>query len=130
MAATEHPPLKQYNLKDEHTRIPFDPNVRHRLPTVPNHVIYSYLYGHAPLTEAMSSYVAVNHQGTTYHLFNAKRMPLGRMAVLISQYIRGKHKPGYESNNFKNADKCVVVNMGNPLLSGNKKSYKVYRHHT
>lgn len=130
MAAANYPPLKQYEFKDEHTRIPFDPNIRHRLPTVPNHVMYSYLYGYAPLTEAMSSYVAVNHKGTTYHLFNAKRMPIGRIAVLISQYIRGKHRPGYETNNFKNADKCVVVNMANPMMTGNKKTQKVYRHHT
>jgi large subunit ribosomal protein L13 len=79
------------------------------------------MYSHEPLKEAESCYVAVNHKGTTYHLFNAKTFPLGRMAVLISQYIRGKHKPGYVQNNFANGDKCIVVNMGDPMLTGNKK---------
>ena len=77
-------------------RIPFDENVRHNIPVMPNHLQYRFLYGMTPDVEAQSQYVAVNHKGTTYHLFNAKRMPIGRMAVLISQYIRGKHKPGYD----------------------------------
>jgi large subunit ribosomal protein L13 len=57
-------------------------------------------------------------------------MPIGRMAVLISQYIRGKHVPGYETNNYKNGQKCIVVNAGTPLFTGRKKSQKLYRHHT
>jgi len=31
-----------------------------------------------------------------YHLFNAERIPLGRMAEMISPVIRGKNKPGYD----------------------------------
>jgi large subunit ribosomal protein L13 len=100
------------------------------MPSIPNHLTYRFLYGHMPQQEAMSQYVAVNNKGVTYHLFNAKRMPVGRMAVLISQYIRGKHKPGYEENNFKNGDKCVVVNMADPLMTGRKRQLKIYRHHT
>lgn len=113
--------LTEFVPTKEQTQIPFDPNVRHRLPSVPNHLSYRFLYGHVPQVETQSMYVAVNHKGTTYHLFNAKRMPLGRMCVMISQFIRGKHVPGYEQNNFKNADKCIVVNMGDPLLTGKKR---------
>lgn len=43
-------------------------------------------------------YVALSHNGKTVHLFNAARFPVGRMAVLISKYIRGVHKPGYMPN--------------------------------
>jgi len=74
--------------------------------------------------------VAVNHKGTTYHLFNAKRMPIGRIAVLASQFIRGKHKPGYCPNNYSDGDKVVVVNMADPLMTGRKRLDKIYRHHT
>ena len=88
---------------------------------MPNHLQYRFMYGHIPIKEPQSCYVAVNHKGVTYHLFIAKRMPLGRMAVLISQYIRGKHKPGYEQNNYKNSDKCIIVNMGDPMLTGRKR---------
>lgn len=122
--------LIDFKPKPEQTRIPFDPNIRHRLPTIPNHLTYRYLYGHMPQGEAQSCYVAVNHKGTTYHLFNAKHIPLGRMCVMISTFIRGKHKPGYEQNNYKNADKCIVVNMKDPMLTGKKRQTKLYRHHT
>jgi ribosomal protein L13 len=48
-------------------------------------------------------------------------MPLGRIAAAISQFIRGKHKPGYDQRSFENGDKCIVVNMEDPLLTGRKR---------
>ena len=52
------------------------------------------------------------------------------MAESISQFIRGKHKPTYVTNNYHKGDKCIVVNMGQPLLTGRKCQLKKYRHHT
>lgn len=43
--------LKQYEFKKEFTQIAFNPNVRHRLPTIPDHLTYRYLYGHIPVEE-------------------------------------------------------------------------------
>jgi large subunit ribosomal protein L13 len=57
-------------------------------------------------------------------------MPVGRMAVLISQYLRGKHRPQYRKNSFLQTDKCIVVNMADPFFTGRKRQQKVYRHHT
>lgn len=57
-------------------------------------------------------------------------MPLGRMALMISKFIRGKHKPGYVTTNFDLADKCIVVNMANIRTTGSKAHQKLYRHHT
>ena len=83
--------------KEEYMRAPFNPNVRTRLPEMPSaDLTRRYLHGYAEPDEAQSAYVAVNHGGKTYHLFNAKRMPLGRMATAISEFVRGKHKPGYD----------------------------------
>lgn len=113
--------FQPFEPKEEFTRVAFDPNVRHRLHEIPNHLTYRYLYGHMPQQEAMSQYVAVNSKGKTYHLFNAKRMPVGRMAVMIAEFIRGKHKPGYVQNNFVNGDKCIVVNMQDPMFTGRKR---------
>jgi hypothetical protein len=113
--------LPEYQQKEEFSKIPFDPNVRHRLPEVPNHMMYRFFYGMEPEKEAMSSYVAVNHKGTTYHLFNASRVPIGRMAVLISEVIRGKNKPTYVPTKYYDGDKCVVVNMDDPLFTGRKR---------
>ena len=78
----------------------------------------------------MSNYVAVNHKGKTYHLFNARKMPVGRIAMNISQFIRGKHKPSYNPQQYSDGDTCIVVNMENPLFTGRKSQQKLYRHHT
>ena len=104
--------------------------MRFRTPEFPSHTAWHYLYGHIPAMDPMSTYAAVNHNGKTYHLFNAKRFPVGRMAAMISQFIRGKHKPGYNPRTWMEGDTCLVVNMEEPFFTGHKKDYKVYRHHT
>lgn len=88
---------------------------------VPNHLLYRYLDGMPPIKEPESAYVAINHNGETWHLFNAAKMPLGRMAVMIANFVRGKHKPTYEYNRFDLGDKCVVVNAANVKATGRKK---------
>ena len=70
------------------------------------------------------------HNGEVWHLFNASRMPLGRMASMIATFIRGKHKPTYRQNRFDIGDRCVVVNADNIKTTGKKKFQKLYRHHT
>jgi large subunit ribosomal protein L13 len=69
-----------------------------------------YIYGVKPKGDPMSAYVAVHNKGETWHLFNAAKMPLGRMAEMIAIYIRGKHKPSYTNNRFDLGDKVIVVN--------------------
>lgn len=63
-------------------------------------------------------------------MFNAEKMPLGRMAEKIATFIRGKHKPGYAYNRFDMGDKCVVVNASKVKVTGKKMYQKLYRHHT
>jgi large subunit ribosomal protein L13 len=108
--------------QDEFTRL--------RLPKIPYEVAYKFMHQREPKMPPQSTYVAVNHNGVTWHLFNAKRYPIGRIASLASIYIRGKHKPGYDRKVYNNGDKIVVVNMKDPLLTGRKRLQKVYRHHT
>lgn len=59
----------------------------------PNHVLYGFLDGASPIRSPESNYVAINHKGETWHLFNAERMSLGRIAAMAAVFIRGKHKP-------------------------------------
>ena len=40
--------------KEDVMRIPFDPNIRMRIPKMPNHLHYRYLYGEVPKPEAQS----------------------------------------------------------------------------
>lgn len=81
--------------KPESTRVKFDPNIRHTPMKMPNHLMYRYLYGIKPKKAPESAYVAVHNKGETWHLFNAEKMPLGRMAQMIAIFLRGKHKPTY-----------------------------------
>ena len=120
--------------KKEFTRLDFDPNVRHRMDSINNTILYRGLYDKPiPQKDPQSCYVAVNHKGRTWHLFNAARMPLGRMATLIATYIRGKHKPTYNPVNADcgdHGDVCVVVNAANQWVPGKKLDYKLYHRHT
>lgn len=40
-----------YERKKEITDIPFDPNIRHRLPKMPNHLQYRFMDGIEPIDE-------------------------------------------------------------------------------
>ena len=97
---------------------------------MPNHLQYKFLLGGTPQTEPQSAYVAVYHKGQVWHLFNANRINLGRMAEKIAILIRGKHKPHYAPNRFDLGDKCVVVNASKLRVSGKQKHWKMFRHHT
>lgn len=54
-------------------------------------------------------------------MFNAARMPLGRMAAQIAILIRGKHKPQYAMNRFDLGDRVVVVNASEVMVTGKKR---------
>ncbi len=97
---------------------------------MPNHLVYRFLDGILPQKEPESAYVAIHNKGETWHLFNAAKMPLGRMATQIAQLIRGKHKPSYVQNRYDLGDRVVVVNASNVKVTGQKKTQKLYRHHT
>jgi ribosomal protein L13 len=61
------------------------------------------------------------HKGQRFHLFDASRIPLGRMARMCAVFIRGKNKPTFESGNPEmQGDICVIVNARKPLVWGKK----------
>lgn len=111
---------ERFQPKPEYTQLKFDPNVRHTVMEMPNHLLYRYMQGVKPKKEPESAYVAVHHRGQTWHLFNAEKIPLGRMAEMIAIFIRGKHKPNYAYNRYDLGDKCVVVNASKVRSTGDK----------
>jgi len=62
-------------------------------------------------------------------LIDAKGLVVGRLAVLIANRLRGKHKPSYTPH-LDCGDNIVVINAGNVMLTGNKRADKVYHWHT
>lgn len=107
--------------KPEYSRIDFDPNIRHRMDSMDNTIIYRSLKFKEPYVDPQSTYCAVQFEGKTWHLFNAARMPLGRIAQLAAVYLRGKHKPTYVANKAgQDGDFCVIVNAQNQYMTGRK----------
>jgi len=62
-------------------------------------------------------------------LIDADGLVVGRLAVLIANRLRGKHKPTYTPH-MDCGDNIVVINAGNVVLTGNKRADKVYHWHT
>jgi large subunit ribosomal protein L13 len=62
-------------------------------------------------------------------LIDANGLVVGRLAALIASRLRGKHKPGFTPH-MDDGDNIVVINAGNIVLSGNKRTQKVYYWHT
>ena len=64
-----------------------------------------------------------------WHVVDAAGVPLGRLASVVAQLIRGKHKPTYTPH-MDGGDFVVVVNAEKVRLTGRKMDNKKYFSHT
>ncbi|WP_373488919.1 50S ribosomal protein L13 [Blastomonas sp.] len=64
-----------------------------------------------------------------WHIIDADGLVVGRVAVIIANILRGKHKPSYTPH-VDCGDHVIVVNAGKVMLTGNKRDKKVYYKHT
>ncbi|WCT77283.1 50S ribosomal protein L13 [Novosphingobium humi] len=64
-----------------------------------------------------------------WHLIDAEGLVLGRLAVIIANTLRGKHKPTFTPH-VDTGDHVVVINADKVRLTGNKLKNKVYYKHT
>ena len=64
-----------------------------------------------------------------WHVVDAAGVPLGRLASVVAQLIRGKHKPTYTPH-MDGGDFVVVVNAEKVRLTGRKLDNKKYFGHT
>lgn len=64
-----------------------------------------------------------------WFLVDAEGLILGRMAAIIANTLRGKHKPGYTPH-VDCGDNVVVVNAEKIALTGKKLTDKIYYRHT
>ncbi|MGI9392098.1 MAG: 50S ribosomal protein L13 [Parvibaculales bacterium] len=62
-------------------------------------------------------------------LIDAKNLVVGRLAAIIAQRLRGKHKPSFTPH-MDMGDHVVVINADKISLTGNKMRDKIYYHHT
>ncbi len=64
-----------------------------------------------------------------WHVVDADGVPLGRLASMVAQLIRGKHKPTYAPH-MDGGDFVVVINASKVKLTGKKLDQKTYFKHT
>jgi large subunit ribosomal protein L13 len=64
-----------------------------------------------------------------WYVVDADGVVLGRLASIISNYHRGKHKPTF-TQHMDCGDNIIVVNAEKVKLTGNKLSQKHYYRHT
>ena len=64
-----------------------------------------------------------------WHVIDADGLVLGRMATIIANILRGKHKPGYTPN-VDCGDHVIVINAEKVRLTGNELTDKKYHWHT
>jgi large subunit ribosomal protein L13 len=62
-------------------------------------------------------------------LINAEGLVLGRLAVLVANRLRGKHKPQFTPH-VDCGDNVVVVNASRVRVTGNKAEQSVFYYHT
>ena len=64
-----------------------------------------------------------------WFIIDAKGQPVGKVAVLAADILRGKVKPEFTPH-ADCGDFVIVINAKEAILTGKKAEQKVYRHHT
>ena len=64
-----------------------------------------------------------------WHLIDAEGLIVGRLATIIANILRGKHKPSYTPH-VDCGDHVVVVNADKVRFTGKKLADKIYWRHT
>ncbi len=64
-----------------------------------------------------------------WHLIDADGLVVGRLATIVANLLRGKHKPSFTPH-VDCGDHVVIVNVEKVRFTGNKRSDKIYYKHT
>jgi large subunit ribosomal protein L13 len=67
--------------------------------------------------------------GRAWYIIDAKGQTLGRLATLVAQYLRGKHKPTFAPH-MDMGDYVVVINASQVVVTGAKNEDKMYYRHS
>ena len=64
-----------------------------------------------------------------WHIVDASKLPLGRLATQVATLLTGKHKPSYTPH-IDCGDYVIVINASDVVVTGNKMLDKKYYRHT
>ena len=64
-----------------------------------------------------------------WHVIDADGLVVGRLASIVANILRGKHKPSYTPH-VDCGDHVIIVNAGKVRFTGRKLGQKIYYRHT
>lgn len=64
-----------------------------------------------------------------WHLIDLSGAVLGRSITKVAELLMGKNKPTFTPH-LDGGDYVVIINAKNVVVTGNKQTDKIYRHHT
>ena len=64
-----------------------------------------------------------------WHLIDADGLVVGRLASIVANILRGKHKPSFTPN-IDCGDNVIIINAGKVRFTGKKLADKIYYKHT
>ena len=70
-----------------------------------------------------------NEIESKWYILDAANKPVGRVATEAARLLRGKHKPTFTPN-VDMGDHVIILNCKDVILTGNKLTQKMYRHHS
>ena len=76
-----------------------------------------------------SKWTYTDRKDTPWYVVDADSLVLGRLAALVAERLRGKHKAMYTPS-LDCGDHIVVVNAEKVALTGNKRGQKTYYRHS
>ncbi|MGE3645554.1 MAG: 50S ribosomal protein L13 [Beijerinckiaceae bacterium] len=65
----------------------------------------------------------------TWVLIDAEGLVVGRLAAIVANRLRGKHKPSFTPH-VDDGDNVIIVNAEKVVFTGRKRDQKNYYHHT
>jgi len=74
-------------------------------------------------------FVNEKDQQRKWYIIDAAGKPVGRVAAKAAAVIRGKHKVAYTPNQ-EMGDFVIVINAEKAVMTGTKRSEKLYHYHT
>lgn len=83
----------------------------------------------ATLTSKTTATPSASDLRPRWHVIDAEGQVLGRLAVQIAQFLKGKHKPNY-SPHMLTGDFVIVVNSAKVRVTGRKAEQKIYYSHS
>lgn len=77
----------------------------------------------------MTTLVKKENVERKWYVLDAAGKPMGRVAVVAANLLRGKLKPDFTPN-VDCGDFVIIVNCGKAVLTGKKLEQKKFQHHT